>query len=1066
MFRHALLCAILAAIGVGAQPQPPASDPATIALFRFDQVPTRNDGFLDLSVEGGPPQLAEGRFGQALDARSGPAVLFRIPAAAQPQTAVTLECWIKPLAESEERLQRLVGRSADFGFYLGKGGQLTWFVMAREWKSLGAKVPMGEWTHIAGTFDGAAMRLYINGRPSGEAENPGELRQPDTPFYLGTEAGKDLYRFQGLIDEMRLSKTVRTEFMTGRPLPRPTPTTAFQAKELDDTAFVRTLVVPQVSAPPAIDGKLDDAAWRSLSPTSFVTTRQGGSPDTPTWIKAAWDEHALYLAYRCFEKGQETQRPGPAKRDDEGIFQADGVEALLQPEGPGTPYFQLAMNAEGGLFDTRYEVEPRKQQPWDGEGIQVEGHREADTWTVEAAIPFAALGVPVPTNGKEWRANFCRNELPSRELTAWSPTGGGFHVLERYGVLRFVQAATRSGKPASGSCILRGTVVDSAGVPLADVSVRSLAGRSRTDSFGEFTIAGLPAGEAALEICSPRYQPLTGTVGISQAEEILPPLALTPIDPYRAEFTMPGKDVVWLPSSLEEPPDLTAPPAEVAQELSLLATPDEYESRAVAFLAQRPLATPNASVTALSSPTGKQIPSDQIQVRWTQRLLKRVQYTRPREDAVWNWRFLWPEAPAKVEAGQLRQLVVTVKVPPDSPAGIYTGTLSLTAEEGTVASLPVSLRVAACTLDPLRHRIGVYYGTRGLSASQERIELRDIKEHGCNVLIWAEGIWYNRAEDGSIEYLTDNVREAVELQQEAAIGPPFLVGTNPLRAADLAGLRREMSPAYAQAVLASPEFRRIYGEGIRRLEQLEKELGAGEFLYTWMDEVLNEGRYEPWEAFARITRELSNHRIYITFHNRKQEPVDRMDPWMDVRCYHGHTLDWWQEQGHDWQELADELKADGDEAWCYYNIREIAVTSEWVRLCNGYWLWRSPLDGHVPWKYYSYGGSPFDDLDSDRHDFAYAAPHPTHPEMISTLEWECFREGTDDLRYLETLDNRLQALAHSDAPAVQAARAFRQQLWDFGTRVPDLAARLSATDYAKRREELAHHLEALAAVRP
>jgi alkylhydroperoxidase/carboxymuconolactone decarboxylase family protein YurZ len=47
---------------------------------------------------------------------------------------------------------------------------------------------------------------------------------------------------------------------------------------------------------------------------------------------------------------------------------------------------------------------------------------------------------------------------------------------------------------------------------------------------------------------------------------------------------------------------------------------------------------------------------------------------------------------------------------------------------------------------------------------------------------------------------------------------------------------------------------------------------------------------------------------------------------------------------------------------------------------------------------------------------------------------------------------------------VQAARAFRQQLWDFGTRVPDLAERLAAVDYASRRRQLVRHLEALAAL--
>jgi hypothetical protein len=275
-----------------------------------------------------------------------------------------------------------------------------------------------------------------------------------------------------------------------------------------------------------------------------------------------------------------------------------------------------------------------------------------------------------------------------------------------------------------------------------------------------------------------------------------------------------------------------------------------------------------------------------------------------------------------------------------------------------------------------------------------------------------------------------------------------------------------MKPEFAQEILASERFREIYGGAIRKLDALQNEMGV-EFLYAYMDEVFGRGRYEPWEAFSRITRELTKTRIYITFHNRVQAMVDRAAPWVDVRCYHGHTLDWWLGEGHTWSELAQELRQDGDEAWSYYNIREIAVTSEWVRLCNGYWLWRSPLMAHVPWKYYSYGGSPFDDLDSDRHDFAYAAPHPSKPEMVSTLEWESFREGYDDLRYLTTLE-RETVRAGKSSPghaAVRKARALRQVYWDEDPRVPAKAAKLSAADYAQRRIDMVAAIEGLKTIR-
>ena len=134
-----------------------------------------------------------------------------------------------------------------------------------------------------------------------------------------------------------------------------------------------------------------------------------------------------------------------------------------------------------------------------------------------------------------------------------------------------------------------------------------------------------------------------------------------------------------------------------------------------------------------------------------------------------------------------------------------------------------------------------------------------------------------------------------------------------------------------------------------------------------------------------------------------------------------------------------------------------------MRLCNGYWLWRSPVAAHVPWKYYSYGGSAFDDMDSDHHDFAYAAPHPTKPEMVSTLEWECFREGYDDLRYLTTLERAIDRVARRTPghPAVKRGKALLAGYWSEDPRVPVKAEKLTGQDYLQRRVDMAAAIEAL-----
>jgi len=193
------------------------------------------------------------------------------------------------------------------------------------------------------------------------------------------------------------------------------------------------------------------------------------------------------------------------------------------------------------------------------------------------------------------------------------------------------------------------------------------------------------------------------------------------------------------------------------------------------------------------------------------------------------------------------------------------------------------------------------------------------------------------------------------------------------------------------------------------LERLQAEFPEFEFLPTHMDEVFGRNRLDRYIRLTEAVREATSLRVYITLHNRPTPAVEEMmrrcDPFVDVRCYNGHTMDDWIRAGHSFEQLADELKRSGDEAWTYYNIRGSFFKPEWTRLVNGFYLWLSPLKAHVPWMYYSVKGNPLDDTDGGGHDFVYAVPDPRNPDrLISTRHWEAFREGVDDQRYLGTLE--------------------------------------------------------------
>src|SRR5687767_5677934 len=64
----------------------------------------------------------------------------------------------------------------------------------------------------------------------------------------------------------------------------------------------RALVVPRISQPPVIDGKLDDAAWRNAPVADrFWISEQQRAPSEKTEVLVTADRDHLYFAFRVFD---------------------------------------------------------------------------------------------------------------------------------------------------------------------------------------------------------------------------------------------------------------------------------------------------------------------------------------------------------------------------------------------------------------------------------------------------------------------------------------------------------------------------------------------------------------------------------------------------------------------------------------------------------------------------------------------------------------------------------------------------------------------------------------------
>lgn len=206
-------------------------------------------------------------------------------------------------------------------------------------------------------------------------------------------------------------------------------------------------------APFKIDGDLDKAVWRAAREVRLVSATGKQRGLQPTTLRACRSETHLYVGFHCTDSDI---RSTYTRRDDP-LYEEDVVEVFLCPDQNLTRYIELEFSPRNVIFDARVQNPAPSGSGiqvdtwWDCEGLRcaatikgdLDDHTRPDTWwTMEAAIPFEGLGVPKPSAGERWRANFYRIDYGKRtEFSAFSPTlkdPANYHVPTRFGWLAFV----------------------------------------------------------------------------------------------------------------------------------------------------------------------------------------------------------------------------------------------------------------------------------------------------------------------------------------------------------------------------------------------------------------------------------------------------------------------------------------------------------------------------------------------------------------------------------------------------------------------------------------------------
>jgi hypothetical protein len=192
----------------------PGAPEGLAAWWSFDEE-VDSPVVLDVSGHrlGGAVEKAErapGFEGMALVCSGGCVVVPNDPQLSE-LTTLSIECRVKTDVAGQPNswmVNRVFGGNETSGFRLGLvGGKPCFQVPLTAWShhlTASELLPVGRWVHLAATFDGNTMRLYVDGVECGTMERPGEIRPNERHLVLGNYEVGHAAHFAGLLDDVRL----------------------------------------------------------------------------------------------------------------------------------------------------------------------------------------------------------------------------------------------------------------------------------------------------------------------------------------------------------------------------------------------------------------------------------------------------------------------------------------------------------------------------------------------------------------------------------------------------------------------------------------------------------------------------------------------------------------------------------------------------------------------------------------------------------------------------------------------------------------------------------------------
>jgi len=359
-----------------------------------------------------------------------------------------------------------------------------------------------------------------------------------------------------------------------------------------------------------------------------------------------------------------------------------------------------------------------------------------------------------------------------------------------------------------------------------------------------------------------------------------------------------------------------------------------------------------------------------------------------------------PPFPASVtttlEQGRVKQFWLTVRIPPDQAAGIYRGTITVTASGASIGTLPLTVCVLPTGLDPPGTDTGIYLGltlgamagvadpaspAKYASAVPEagfRANLQALKDYGF------EGVMF-------YDESYDDLKRAFAIAREIGMKGPIVQWFFPADQQKANLMAKEIGLGEFNGS-HTPFYSAEDEAELRRRVALAREYGYEPWFYG-IDEIPG-ALYPVQEEITRQIRQAGGKVI-----TARKAGESAMRNLFDGSVY-SHVLMPATEikYTYDGQPERRKFVEPSEREYHYWGAHQERPLNN--RLLAGFYHYRSGLDGIFPWgvSFIRYGEDCYHE--SRRNSCIF---YPAQDGFVPTLQAEALREGIDDLRYIQTV---------------------------------------------------------------